>query len=52
MDKDEQSNNNYGYSLSYSKIFKSKLMFRITGAKRDTEFDDDEYIEASISLFL
>ncbi len=52
MDEDENYENNYAYSLSYSKMFMDKFLLRVIGAKKDTSDSDDEYIEASISLFL
>jgi len=51
-DRDENSDHNYGYALSYSGIYKSMVLFHITAARKDmAKGGDDDLVEASISLF-
>ena len=50
MDRDENKDENYGYSLSYSTVYKEMAMFHLAAIRKDTSNDDDDLIQASISL--
>jgi hypothetical protein len=51
LDQDENDDNNFGYSLTYSILFQSRIMLRVTAAKIDASTFNDERIEASVSMF-
>ena len=48
-DKDENKNNNYGYSIGYSKIYEM-FFFTLNAAHIDTETFSDNQVSGSISI--
>ena len=48
-DKDENDNNNYGYSIGYSKIYKM-FLFSVNAAHIDAHEFNDNQLSGSISI--
>ena len=49
-DIDEEENNNYGYSLSYSKMFGNMFMLTLTGAGIETNNENDAVISTTLNI--